>query len=111
MASLVDREVVGSLVSALSLHANLHQYVVEQRRCADAKPRRCHPSWAECLVDDDEVLPRLLCVAYAAGDLEADHAAGLLVVVADGFAHTEGDGQSRGGADLARRRLDEVGTG
>ena len=65
----------------------------------------------ERLVQRDEVLDRLLRRADPAGGLDPDDVPGLRVDVADDLHHAERHGKRGGGADLAGRRLDEVGAG
>ena len=56
----------------------------------------------------DEVLDGLLRLADAACRLHSDHAAGLLVDVADRLEHAERDRKRGRARQLAGRRLDEV---
>src|ERR1051326_3765308 len=76
-SSSVNGEVVGALVRARLLLAELHEHVVQERGGADAVAVGREPVDAECLVDEDEVLDRLLRGAHAAGRLEADDASRL----------------------------------
>ena len=62
-------------------------------------------------MEDAEVLDRLLRSADPARRLHADDAPRLVVDVADRLEHAERHRQRRGGADLAGRGLDEVGSG
>src|SRR5688500_15485341 len=68
----VDREVVAALISAGLLLAQLHEDVVEERRCADAEEIGIHPFGAEGFVEDDEVREGELGVGDSAGRLHAD---------------------------------------
>src|SRR5215218_3541990 len=86
MRSLL-REVLGPLVAARGSVLVLHEQVVEQRRGADAEPAGREPLVAERLLDEDELVDRLLARAHAAGGLEADHLAGAVDVVAHGLEH------------------------
>src|SRR3954447_3832299 len=74
----VKGEVVGSLVRAGLLLAELHEDVVQERRRAEPVEVGCEPVGAERLVHEHEVLDRLLRLADAACGLEADAPAGLL---------------------------------
>ena len=56
------------------------------------------------------MLDRLLRRADSTGRLHPDHTARLVLDVADRLQHAERHRQRRGGIDLARRRLDEVGS-
>src|SRR5581483_11907301 len=85
----VKGEVVGALIPAGLLLAELHQDVVQKRGRADPVSVRRQPVRAERLVHEDEVLDRVLCGADAACGLEADDAAGLGVDVADRLEHAE----------------------
>src|SRR3954452_25406225 len=82
-SSSVNGEVVRALVPAGLLLAELHEHVVQERRCADAVAVRREPVGAECLVHEDQMLDRILRGAHAAGGLEADDASGLVMHVAD----------------------------
>ena len=66
---------------------------------------------AQRLVEDAEVLDRLLRGPDPAGGLHPDDAPGLVVDVADHLEHAERHRQRRGRAHLAGRGLDEVGAG
>src|SRR5581483_8816384 len=83
----VDGEVVGALVGAGLLLAELHEDVVEERRRAEPVQLRAQPLLAERLVDEHEVLHRLLRLADPAGRLEADMPTGLIVHVAHRLEH------------------------
>src|SRR3984893_14747310 len=107
----IEGEVVARLVGARLLLGQLHQAVVEEAGGADPEPLRGHPVGAEGLVEEDQVVDRLLRGPDAAGGLEADPAAGLPVEVADRLHHHQRDGWSGGGVDLSGRGLDEVGSG
>src|SRR2546422_216117 len=107
----VNGEVVRALVHARLLLPELHEAVVQERRSADAVAVGRQPVGPERLVDEHEMLDRLLRGAHAAGGFEADDAAGLLVHVADRLEHAERDRQRGGARDLSGRRLDEVGAG
>ena len=102
-------EVVGGLVDAGLLLADLHEDVVQERRGAEPEPLGCQPLAAERLVQDAQVLDRELGVADPAGRLHPHPAAGLGLDVADRLEHAQGHGQGRGRADLAGGGLDEVG--
>src|ERR1700716_3833004 len=67
MAMSVDGEVVARLVHARALFLDLHQYVVEQSRCAQAKSIWRHPVGAQRLVEDYDVCDCLLRGADPAG--------------------------------------------
>src|SRR5215467_2940800 len=75
----VDREVVEGLVDAGLLLADLHQHVVEQRRRAEAEEVGRHPVTAERLVEDAEVLDRLLGGTDPTGRLHSDDPSGFVV--------------------------------
>src|SRR3954447_22138561 len=77
----VHREVVGALVLARALLADLHEHVVQERRGAEAEEVGRQPFGAERLVHEDEVLDGLLGGADAAGRLDADAPAGLVLHV------------------------------
>src|SRR5438034_8205856 len=83
----VNGEVVRRLVAAGALLADLHQDVVQERRGADAVEVGRQPVGSEGLVELHEVLHSLLRLADAARGLHADHAACLLVHVADRLEH------------------------
>src|SRR6266516_526032 len=83
----VNGEVIRALVHARLLLPELHQAVVQERRRADAIAVGCQPVGAERLMDEHQVLDRLLRGAHSAGGLEPDDAAGLLVDVADRLEH------------------------
>src|SRR5688572_13341578 len=72
LAASVQREVVGVLVATGPLELDLHEHVVEQRRGAEAEPVRRHPAGTERLVQDDQVLDRLLGRLDTAGRLHPD---------------------------------------
>src|SRR5690348_4644381 len=72
----VNGEVIRALIRARLLLADLHEDVVQKRRRADAVAVGGEPVDAERLVDEDEVLHRVLRGAHAAGRLEADDATG-----------------------------------
>src|SRR5204862_3043456 len=93
----VKGEVVGALVRARLLLAELHEHVVQERGGADAVAVRGQPVRPERLVYEDQVLDRLLRGAHAAGGLESDDPAGLVLDVADRLEHAERDGKGRGG--------------
>src|SRR5438067_3217977 len=107
----VNGEVVGALVRPGPLLSQLHEDVVQERGRTNAIAVRCQPVGPERLVDEDQMLYRLLRLTYAARRLEAHGASGLLVHVADRLEHAERDGERRGARDLPGRRLDEVGAG
>src|ERR1700758_1635105 len=79
----VKSEVVRALIGARPLLTQLHEDVVEQRRRTDAIEVRRQPVHAERLVQLDEVLHRLLRLPDASRRFHSDHAAGLLVHVAN----------------------------
>src|ERR671917_975877 len=83
MRSLL-REVLRPLVAAGASVLVLHEQVVEQRRGADAEAVGRQPLVAERLLDEDELVDRLLARADAARGLEADDLAGAVDVVAHG---------------------------
>src|SRR5919106_2298995 len=88
MRSLL-REVLGPLVAAGGSVLVLHEQVVEQRRGADAEAVGGQPVVAERLLDQHELVDRLLAGADAAGRLEADDAAGAVGVVAHRLEHDQ----------------------
>src|SRR2546425_2895822 len=65
----IDREVVGSLVGTGALLVDLHEDVVEQRRCADPKQVGRHPVWPQRLVEQHQILDGLLRLADSSGNL------------------------------------------
>src|SRR5215207_38352 len=69
-------EVLGALVAAGGPVLVLHEQVVEQRRGADAEAVGREPGVAERLLDEHELVDRLLGGAHAARRLHADLAAG-----------------------------------
>src|SRR5918998_2586752 len=81
------REVLGALVATGGPVLVLHEQVVEQRRGADPESIRRQPLVAQRLLDQHELVDRLLTGAHAARGLEADHAAGAADVVAHGLEH------------------------
>src|SRR5438094_10152024 len=95
-SSSVKCEVVRALVAPGLLLSELHEDVVQERRGADPVAVRCEPVWSQRLVHEHEMLNRVLRDPDAAGGLEADRAAGLLVDVADRLEHAERDRQRRG---------------
>ena len=105
------RHVVGAGVVAGAQLLALQQEVVEQAGGAEAEPVRVEPVGADGLVDQHEVLDRVLGRPDAAGGLEADLAAGGRAEVADRLEHHQGDREGRGRADLAGGGLDEVAAG
>src|SRR5947209_17122625 len=82
-SSSVKGEVVRALVRAGLFLPQLHEHVVQQGRRADAVAVGREPLGTERLVHEHEMLDRVLRGADAAGRLEADDAARLLVNVAD----------------------------
>src|SRR5881397_1786436 len=80
-SSSVKREVIRTLVRARALLAQLHQDVVQERRCAEAVKIGSQPVHSERFVQLDEVLDGLFCLADATCRLHSDHAAGFLVHV------------------------------
>src|SRR3954452_14349633 len=110
-SSSVNGEVVRALVPAGLLLAELHEHVVQERRRAYAVAVGGEPVGAERLVDEDQMLDRVLGGAHATGRLEADDASGLVVHITDRLEHAERDGKGRGGRDLPGGGLDEVGAG
>src|SRR4051812_39685757 len=68
---LVKSEVVRALVAARALLADLHQYIVEQRRSADPVEVGGQPVGAERLVELHEVLHSLFRLADAARGLHS----------------------------------------
>src|SRR3954451_4796147 len=104
----VKGEVVRALVDAGLLLAQLHQDVVQQGRRAEAVEIGRQPVGAERLVHEDEMLDRLLRLPDAAGRLEPDLPARLVVDVAHRLEHAERHGQGGRRVDLAGARLDEV---
>src|SRR5918992_3747578 len=107
MRSLL-REVLGTLVAARGPVLVLHEQVVEQRRGADAEAIRRQPVVAQRLLDQHELVDRLLAGADAAGGLEADDLARAVDVVAHRLEHDQRGARRGALADLAGRRLDEV---
>src|SRR6266571_3880762 len=90
-SSSVKGEVVRALIAPGRLLPELHEDVVQERRRADAVAIRCEPVRPQCLVHEHEMLDRVLRDPHAAGGLEANGAAGLLVDVADRLEHAERD--------------------
>src|SRR3954469_17288689 len=103
------REVLGALVAAGVPVLVLHEQVVEQRRGADAEAVGRQPRIPQRLLDEHELVDRLLGRAHAAGRLHADLAAGPPRVVAHRLEHDQRRARRRALADLARGGLDEVG--
>src|SRR5580765_6883609 len=68
----VQGEVVAALVRAGAFLAELHEDVVEERGGAEPVELRRQPRRPKRLVDEDEVLNRLLRLANPARGLEAD---------------------------------------
>src|SRR5204862_7641716 len=85
----VKCEVVGALVRARLLLAELHEHVVQERGRADAVAVGREPVRPERLVHEDQMLDRLLRRAHSPGRLEADDAAGLVVDVPDRLEQAE----------------------
>src|SRR5919198_3223728 len=81
------REVLGALVAAGVSVLVLHEQVVEQRRGADAEAVGRQPGVAQCLLDQHELVDRLLGRAHPARRLHADLVTGAPGVVADGLEH------------------------
>src|SRR3954468_22910862 len=96
-SSSVNGEVVRALIPAGLLLAELHEDVVQERRRADAVAVRREPVGAERLVHEDQMLNRVLRRAHATRRLEADHAPGFVMHVADRLEHAKGDGKRGGG--------------
>src|SRR5687767_139252 len=92
----VHRHVVGAAVVAGAELLPLQQEVVEQAGGAEAEPVGVEPVWADGLVDQHQVLDRVLRRPDAAGGLHADLAARGGAEVADRLEHHEADRQ-RGG--------------
>src|SRR5687768_3536130 len=105
----VDRVVVGALVTARPFLVYLHQHVVQERRGADPEQVRRHPVGPERLVQQHEVLDRLLALPDAAGDLDPDAVPGLVEEVARRLHHAQRGRELGADRDLAGRGLDEVG--
>src|SRR3954452_4037801 len=108
---LVHADVVGAGVVAGAELLALQEQVVEQARGAEAEPVGGEPVGAGGLVDQHEVLDRILRRPDAAGGLEADLAAGGGAEAADRLEHHQADRQRRSRGDLAGGGLDEVAAG
>src|SRR5688500_18712676 len=111
MVRSVHRDVVGAGVVAGAQLLPLQEQVVEQAGGAEAEPVGGEPVGADGLVDQHEVLDRVLRRPDAAGGLDADLAAGGGAEVADRLQHHQADRQGGRGGDLAGGGLDEVTAG
>src|SRR3954468_4187620 len=107
----VDRHVVGAGVVAGAQLLPLQEQVVEQAGGAEAEPVGGEPVGPGDLVDEDQVLDRVLRRPDAAGGLDPDLAAGGGAEVADRLQHDQADRQGGGGGHLAGGGLDEVAAG
>src|SRR3954467_3315606 len=96
----VHAHVVGAAVVAGAELLPLQEEVVEQAGGAEAEPVGGQPVGAGRLVDQDEVLDRVLRRPDAAGGLDADLPAGAGAEVADRLEHDQADRQGRRGGDL-----------
>src|SRR4051794_34667719 len=101
MVCSVHADVVGGGVVAGAELLPLQEQVVEQAGGAEPEPVRSQPVGAGRLVDQDEVLDRVLRRPDPAGRLDADLAAGGGAEVADRLGHDQGDRQGGGGRALA----------
>src|SRR3954452_12920053 len=111
MVCSVHADVVGAGVVAGAELLPLQEQVVEQAGGAEPEPVRGQPVGAGRLVDQDEVLDRVLRRPDPAGRLDADLAAGGGAEVADRLEHHQADRQGGRGGDLAGGGLDEVAAG
>src|SRR4051794_7180638 len=108
---LVHADVVGAAVVAGAELLPLEQEVVQEAGGAEAEPVGGEPVGPGGLVDQDEVLHRVLRRPDATRGLDADLGAGRGAEVTNGLEHDETDREGGGGGDLAGRRLDEVAAG
>src|SRR5919205_4600626 len=97
----VDAHVVGAGVVAGAELLPLQEQVVEEAGGAEAEPVGGQPVGPGDLVDEDEVLDRVLRRPDAAGGLDADLTAGGGAEVAHRLEHHQADRQRGGGGDLA----------
>src|SRR4051812_21559240 len=98
---LLLREVLGTLVAPGLAVLVLHQEVVEQRRGADPEAIGRQPLVTERLVDEHELVDRLLAGAHATGRLHPDDTARAMHVVAYRLEHHQRGARCRALPDLA----------
>src|SRR5688572_22454532 len=80
-------EVIRRLVCAGLFLFDLPQQVVQERAGAEAIARRVEPRVAQCFLDGDEIVERLLGVPDAAGGLHPDRDARRKIEITNCFYH------------------------
>src|SRR2546423_2351394 len=101
-------EIIGRLVSTGLFFLDLPEQVVEQRARAETIASGIQPRVAQCFLDCDQVVQRLLGGSDAACGLHSDCDAGRQIKITDRFDHHLSVSEAGASRSLAGARLDEV---